>query len=118
MSVKDPAIIYLKYEAEELVLSDNEGHHSENGKQKDFCTFVAPNGKVAWEIADKSIAKITAITIDSGKQIFKKLPAEKKGIWEAKIDDRRSEEAKYSITFVPSGSEKPITVDPILQIRP
>ncbi|MDW3212310.1 MAG: hypothetical protein R8N23_20740 [Reichenbachiella sp.] len=118
MSVKDPAIVYLKYEANELVLSDNEGHHSEKGKQKDFTTYVAPNGKIAWEIADKSIKEIVDIQIDTNKEMFKKLPHEKKGIWEAKIDNKRSQHSKYSVVFIPSGEKESITVDPKIEIRP
>lgn len=116
MSVKDPAIIYLKYVGDQLVLTDNEG----NGPSSscDFETDVQSNGTVGWQLADNSgISSIDDIQVTSGEDIFKKLPYEKKGEWEAKIDKKSSGEATYDILYTPVGGSQQ-RFDPSLKVRP
>lgn len=118
MSVKEKAIVTVSVDANgQLVLSDNEGHCSEPGKVEKFETDVTPNGKIGWK-PGKGIQSISAITIDSGEDIFKKLPREKDGKWIAKIDCKESGESKYSITYIAVGSKEPVTIDPVIRIKP
>lgn len=96
MSVKDPAIIYVSFEGGELSLTDNEGNASKPGELDDFVTDVAPSGEIAWKSAEGSDVEFN-VKVESGASIFKELPSEEKGTWQALIDEKESGTAVYSI---------------------
>ncbi|SMD34191.1 hypothetical protein SAMN04488029_1892 [Reichenbachiella faecimaris] len=116
MSVKENAVITVSYENGQLVLSDNEGSPFDPKHPEKFTTKVKSNGKAGWK-AGEGISSLPLIKVDSGEDIFKKLPYEKKGVWESKIDNKQSGEAKYSITYIAEGSTEQVTVDPVLKIE-
>ena len=117
MSVKPDAVITVSYENGQLVLSDNEGSPFDPKHPEKFTTKVQPNGKAGW-VVGTGISSLPLIKVDSGEDIFKKLPHQKGDSWECKIDDKQSGSAKYSITYVIDGSTDQITVDPELKIDP
>lgn len=117
MSVKENAVVTVSYENGSLVLSDNEGNPFDPSNPEAFTTLVAPNGKIGW-VAGEGISAITNIRIDTGAEIFKKLPAEEDGVWGAKLDNKQSLSSKYSIFYIHTGSEEEFVLDPILRLDP
>lgn len=116
MSVKENAIVTVSYENDALVLSDNEGNPFDPKNPEAFTTLVKPNGKIGWQ-AGEGISSLEEIKIDEGSGIFKKLPSEKNGVWEAKIDDKHSGGAKYSILYKVEGGDQVLTLDPRIDIK-
>ncbi|UXX80659.1 hypothetical protein N7E81_06045 [Reichenbachiella carrageenanivorans] len=116
MSVKENAVITVSLENGQLVLSDNEGNPFDPKHPEKFTTQVKPNGKAGW-VAGKGISSLPLIKVDEGEDIFKKLPFEKDGAWECKIDGKHSGSAKYSITYLAEGSTEQVTIDPRLDIK-
>jgi hypothetical protein len=116
MSVKDSAIVTVSYQSDQLILSDNEENPFSPSNPEAFTTNVTPNGKIGWE-AGEGVSAIS-ITVDSGQDLFKKLPSESGSTWEAKIDNKQSGEAKYTITYTIAESGKSISLDPVIKITP
>ena len=116
MSVQENAVVTVSYESGKLVLSDNEGNPFDPNNPEGFTTKVKPNGKAGWK-AGIGISSLPLIKVDSGDELFKKLPFEKDGVWESKIDNKQSGEAKYSITYIVDGSTEQVTIDPVLKIQ-
>ncbi|MEP2025606.1 MAG: hypothetical protein ABJH98_16440 [Reichenbachiella sp.] len=117
MSVKENAVVTVSFKNGEIVLCDNEGSHFDPKKPESFTTKVRANGKIGW-VPGEGISEIKYIRVDSGYDMFKRMPREKDGLWFAKIDRRKSNDAKYTIVYKVDGEDKLLSLDPVLKIEP
>lgn len=117
MSAKENAVVTVSFKNGELSLCDNEGSPFNPKDPESFTTKVKPNGKVGW-VPGEGVSEIKYIRVDSGYEVFKRMPRQKDGVWFAKIDKRKSGDSKYTIVYKLEGEDKLLSLDPALKIDP
>lgn len=116
MSAKENAVVTVSYKNGELTLCDNEGSHFNPKDPESFTTKVKSNGKVGW-VPGEGVSEIKYIRVDSGYEVFKRMPREKDGVWFARIDKRKSGDAKYTIVYKVDGEDKLMSLDPRIDVE-
>ncbi|WP_422361245.1 hypothetical protein [Reichenbachiella sp.] len=117
MSAKENAVVTVSFKNGELSLCDNEGSQFNPKDPESFTTKVKPNGKVGW-VPGEGVSEIKYIRVDSGYEVFKRMPREKDGVWFARIDKRKSGDSKYTIVYKLEGEDKLMSLDPKLKLDP